>query len=358
MTLGTISFIAIEGHQGSHKYYIIQCPMRLIPRIFLFGESEISTQLRQSRALNAAKTTEIVNHLISQPESYILPPLVATVDENITFEPLDEKFPEIGRIQIPLTARLIIHHGQHRSAAIQQVLSARAFLQSDTIAVMLVPDALLDRSERLFDGLNHVQIPRSRSERVLYESSDIAALVRRLIDDVPLFRQRVELEKTTISNRSTALFTLSGVYQATQSLLGLSKNADVETQHEKIAYDFWNELGKIIPEWRRLLQDETTSAYLRENYVHSHTVMLIAIGRAGKNLIADYPNDWRDRLSQLGSIDWSRTNAELWEGRAMVRGKMSKAHDSIALTTIAIKRALKLDLTEKEKEMENRLIRL
>jgi len=85
-------------------------------------------------------------------------------------------------------------------------------------------------------------------------------------------------------------------------------------------------------------------------------VTLIAIGQAAHDLLTRYPDDWRDRLHRLATIDWSRANTDLWEGRAMVRGKMSKAHDSIALSTIAIKRALGLELAEKEAELESRLI--
>lgn len=356
MSSGNISFAAIEGRQGTHRYYLIQCPLRLIPRLFLFDEGEVPSQLRRSRSLSSAKVADIAQYLASQPESYVLAPLVASVDEEVTFEPLDADHAQIGRIHIPLVARLVIHDGQHRRAAIQQLLTTQVALNTDTIAVMIIPDAMLARSERLFDDLNHLQPQRSRSKRVLHDNSDLAALVRRLVDDIPLFRQRVELEKTTISNRSTALFTLSGVYQATQALLGLTKNAAVEPEHIELAQDFWEDLGKIIPEWRQIIQHEMTSSYLRQHYVHSHTVTLIAIGQAGHELIACRPGDWREQLYQLVSIDWSRDNTDLWEGRAMVRGKMSKAHDSIALSTIAIKRALRLDLAEKEIELESRLL--
>jgi len=42
----------------------------------------------------------------------------------------------------------------------------------------------------------------------------------------------------------------------------------------------------------------------------------------------------------------------IWEGRAMVRGKMSKSRDSIVLTANVLKRAMGLPLTSKEQELE------
>jgi DNA sulfur modification protein DndB len=77
---------------------------------------------------------------------------------------------------------------------------------------------------------------------------------------------------------------------------------------------------------------------------------------AAHDLIEAYPHHWKERLRKLGQIDWSRGNTALWEGRAMVRGRMSKARDSVNLSAIAIKRALDLEITEKDKDLERRLL--
>jgi DNA sulfur modification protein DndB len=167
-----------------------------------------------------------------------------------------------------------------------------------------------------------------------------------------------ELEKTTISNRSTALFTLSAVYQATQALLNIDNKDVVSTECAKIAREFWRAIGSIIPEWRQIINREITASYLRQNYVHSHTVTLFAIGMAGHELLAHYPENWRERLMVLGDIDWSRDNKALWEGRAMVRGKMNKSRDSITLTVSALKKLLGLELTKREIELEEVLSNL
>jgi DNA sulfur modification protein DndB len=123
-----------------------------------------------------------------------------------------------------------------------------------------------------------------------------------------------------------------------------------------IAQHFWQELGNIIPEWRRVIKRKVTPFYLRQNYVHSHTVTLLAIGIAGHDLVAAHPGDWSQRLYALGELDWSKANIALWEGRAMVHGKMSKSHDSIKLTAIALKRALELKLSDQEQALERQLL--
>ena len=57
----------------------------------------------------------------------------------------------------------------------------------------------------------------------------------------------------------------------------------------------------------------------------------------------------------FGTVDWVRTNTALWEGRAMVRGKMSKMRDSISLTASALKQILGLERTAREGELERLL---
>jgi DNA sulfur modification protein DndB len=355
MLLDNYTFTAIRGRQGKYEYFLFQCPLRLIPRLFLFDEVEVPISLRRARSVSIIQAADIAKYLIAEPETYILAPIVATTNKPIAFEPTSNEQDVIGHIKIPITAQIILQDGQHRRLAIQQLLSKTTALENDTIPVMLFPDENLTRSSHLYAILNNKQLKNSRSKRALYEDSDLAALVQQLIDELPLFQGRVELEKTTISNRSTALFTLSAIYQANEALLGVHKNDQIGIEIVDTAQRFWNELSNIIPEWRKIIVQEVSPFYLRQHYVHSHTVMLVALGRAGNELIKQYPDDWPIKLRTLEQIDWSRSNVTLWEGRAMVHGKMSKATDSIKLSTNAIKRVLGLKLTKEEQELENLL---
>ena len=357
MSTGYYSFLAIRGHQGGYTYYMTQCPLRLVPHLFVFDEAEVPSVVRQLRSLNPSRVKELVHYLTFQPNDYILAPLIAVVDREVTFEPLINDLQEMGQLQIPLTAQLVIHDGQHRRAAIKQILVENPSLSNDTVPVMLIPDPNLIRSPRLYADLNQEQGRRNLSQRVLQDQNNqLAVLVRQLIKEIPLFQELTELEKTTISNRSTALFTLSAIYQATRALLGVGRRDPVTPQQAVAARQFWQELGQIIPEWQQAIRREVTSAYLRQHYVHSHTVTLLAIGITGHELITTYPDNWLERLSVLGKLDWSRNNTDLWEGRVMVRGRMSKAKESVQLTVNALKQTLGLPLTEKEQTLEKQLI--
>jgi DNA sulfur modification protein DndB len=358
MNTGFLDFVAIRGRQGQSDYYVIHCPLWLVPRLFLFDEVEVPVALRLGRTLNSATVAELTRYLSMHRGDYVLSPLVASMDCDVTFEPFRTELADAGKLSIPLTTHLILQDGQHRRAAIQHVLMTHPDLGDDTIPIMLLADSHLSRSQRLFLDLNPEKTRRTLSQRVLHDQdSSLAALVRQMVESVPVFKGMVELEKTTISNRSTALFTLGAVFQATQALLGIQAREPVAATEAELARRFWTELGQMIPEWQQAIQRKASPAQLRQRYVHVHSVSLLAIGMAGHALIQAYPDDWQERLGALRGLDWSRSNAELWEGRAMLRGKMSKTRESIHLTANAIKQALGLPLTENEVALERAMRR-
>ena len=42
-------FPAIKGVQAGHEYYVTMCPLRIIPRMFLFNEEELPPEMRAQR---------------------------------------------------------------------------------------------------------------------------------------------------------------------------------------------------------------------------------------------------------------------------------------------------------------------
>ena len=56
-------------------------------------------------------------------------------------------------------------------------------------------------------------------------------------------------------------------------------------------------------------------------------------------------------MEALRKVDWSRSNP-LWEGKAMLGGRINKTQMNVALTTVAIKQVLGLELTPEEKKVE------
>jgi hypothetical protein len=232
---------------------------------------------------------------------------------------------------------MFVQDGQHRRAAIEQLLTDAPSLHDNTIAVMLFPDPMLDRSPAIFSALNQQYVQRNASRRVAHDPvRPLASVARRITEEALIFQGRVDYERTTIFNRALAMFTMNAVFQATQALLEVGEQAEISDEQAELALRFWTVLGEIIPEWRQVIAGETSPAALRPHFVHVHSVTLLAIGCAGATLAAAYPRDWQTKLAAWAALDWSRRNPA-WEGRAMLQGRMSKKHTSIQLTANFLK---------------------
>lgn len=352
----TVSFPAIRGIQAKREYYLVMCPLRYITRLFCFDEKgEVPAEMRAQRVLNQSRVPEIARYIIENNDNYCFSAITASVDGDIEFIPVAERGGNrnIGTLIVPMEARFIVNDGQHRRAALQLALQECPELADETIAVVLFIDAGLKRSQQMFADLNKHAVRPTRSLGILYDQRDpMAGMVRNLVQRVPVFDGHTELEKTTISNRSTKIFTLSNIYQATQMLLRKNKKDPVFEEDEILAYEFWMEMATHIPEWQQIADGDVVAVTLRENYLHVHGVALKAMGIAGADLLKHYPNDWQTRLKRFKKINWSRRNKALWEGRAMELGKIRRSQDNIRLTTNVLKKRLGLALNEEEAILE------
>ena len=349
-------FSALRGLQAGGEYYVAMCPLKLIPKIFLFDEDEIPPALRAQRTLNRARVPEIAHYIIENSTEYVFSSITASIDGEVRFQPLEESGPHsnIGQIIVPMTARFIINDGQHRRAAIEEALKERPELGDETISVVFFVDGGLKRSQQMFSDLNKHAVRPTKSLGILYDLRDpLSQLARKLITAVPCFKGLTETAKTTISNRSIKLFTLSSIYQGTRALLNKPKNGRVSPQEEQLAVEFWTEVGKHIPEWKLAQEKKVSAAELRRDYIHAHGLALHVLGIVGRSLIASEPKRWKERLKAFSKVDWSRSNTKLWEGRAMVGGRVSKAHNNVVLTSAALKRALGLPLSPEERRVES-----
>jgi DNA sulfur modification protein DndB len=349
---------ALRGVQAGREYFVAMCPLKLIPKIFLFDEEEIPAELRAQRALNRARIPEIARYMTQNPTEYVFSSITAALDGEVRFEPFGESGTtrNLGRLVVPMTATFIINDGQHRRAGIEEALRERPELGDETISVVFFVDPGLQRCQQIFSDLNKHAVRPTKSLGILYDHRDpLSRLARELIATVSAFKGLTEAEKTTISNRSIKLFTLSAIFQGTRALLNKTKNGTVSREEGALAVEFWSEVAKLIPEWQLARERKVSSAELRRDYIHAHGIALHALGMAGNALISSEPKKWRERLRGLRRVDWARSNTKLWEGRAMIGGRVSKAHNNVILTTAVLKRALKIPLSPEEERVEAHL---
>lgn len=348
-------FPAIRGVQAGREYYVSMCPLRLLPRLFSFDEEELVPELRAQRTLNKARIPDIARYIVNNKDCYTFSAITVSIDGEIKFDTVGANGPtnfRMGTLTISMDARFIVNDGQHRRAAIVQALEDSPELGEETIAVVFFLDRGLERCQQMFADLNRYAVKPSASLGILYDHrSATASLARHLSLTSSVFKNLIETERSSLSPRSRKLFTLSAVHFATMELLVEKEVEDFTTSSQK-CLAFWEAVGLQIPEWSYVRESKMTSAEVRRDFIHSHAIVLQALGRAGRALYQLPEAERAKRLKRLRSVDWSRKNGATWEGRAMVGGTMVKSGQNITLTCNEIKRVLGLKLTPEEKTAE------
>lgn len=346
-------FSAIRGVQAGRQYYVTMCPLRIIPKIFLYDEEELGPEFRAQRVLNHGRVPEIAEYILESSD-YCFSALTASIDGDVEFTPYQDN-DSLGALHVAMDSRFIINDGQHRRAAIQLALEKDSRLGSETIAVVFFHDRGLERSQQMFADLNRNAVRPSASIGVLYDHRDkVAKLTRELVFTSDFLNSLVEFERTTLAQRSRKLFTLSALHAANLELVDGVTFTDYGDS-SKIVIGFWEAVAKQIPEWGLVHQSRMTSGEVRMDFLHSHSLILQALGRVGNTLLANSETQW-DVLSGLAGIDWSRRNAD-WEGRAISAGKVVNSRQSLMLTSNYLKRHLGLSLSHSEQETEDKFCR-
>ncbi|WP_057831077.1 DNA sulfur modification protein DndB [Colwellia sp. TT2012] len=348
------SFPAVRGTQAGRPFYIATCPLRTIPKIFVFDEEEVPPELRAQRTLNKSRIPAMVKYLVENPDDYVFSALTVSVDASVIFEETKaDNTPNLGTLKIPLDAQILINDGQHRRKAIEEALKERPELGSDNIPVLFFVDEGLTRSQQMFVDLNKYAVKPNTSLVDCYDKRDPSADVARyLANNLLPFKGFTEMEKSNISSKSGKLFTLSSIKQATRALMGKAPKETYTDEEKKVAEEFWSLVYKHTPEWQMVCNKELSPSLFRLEYIHAHGIGLHSLGVMGHTLLTEQPEQWRNTLSKLENIDWRKSNSELASRCINKQGRLSKATINIQLVANTLKTKLGLALSPEERALE------
>ena len=319
-------FPAVKGIQANKEYFTAMVPLEIIPKIFQFADEELPPEIRAQRILNKSRIPEMRDYIINNPESYVFSSLTVSVDGAMLFEPINEVDSMIGHISISMSARFLINDGQHRRAAIAEAIKINPDLKHEHISVVFYHDKGLKSSQQMFSDLNRYAIRPTKSINILFNSREESSIIaKEVVKDVSVFTGLTEKQKTTVSNRSKALFTLSAISTATIELL---KDVKFDMPEKtKLAIEFWNEVASNMPEWLAVMRQEKRSSEVRSGSICSLSITLVAIGHGGNKLLHTYPHDWKERIANLAKVDWKKDNP-IWNDLVFVNGKVAANRSS------------------------------
>ncbi|MPZ43821.1 MAG: DNA sulfur modification protein DndB [Betaproteobacteria bacterium] len=342
-----LSFPAARGRMGKRDYFVAMVKLNLVPKLFKFRDwAELPPEQRAQRVIQKNRIPEITNYILENEDGYLFSSLTASFDCDPNFQPVGD-LSDLGILEIPFEADLVINDGQHRRAAIEEALKANPALGDETISVVLFPWEDLDRMQQMFSDLNRTARTTSKSLNILYNHRDLMSQVTlALIERVDEFKGLVDKDRISLPLRSPKLFTLGALYDATSAIVGTVSEPDFD-QKRDLAIEFWEAVAANIPEWRKVKADDLKPVEVRQEFIHTHAVVLWAIGAMGQTLMSAHPEDWKDRLKTLRTIDWRRTNKE-WQGIAMSGSDVVNRRQSRTDTASFLKLKFGLKLTPSE----------
>nr|WP_308758547.1 DNA sulfur modification protein DndB [uncultured Anaerotignum sp.] len=347
-------FPAMRGIQANSEYFVCMIPLGILSKIFIEEFSDVLPEFRAQRRLNEQRIPEIRDYIINNRDSYVFSALAASVDGQVTFLPTKDSS-NIGELEIDVSATFLINDGQHRKAAILKAIEFDESLKDETIAVVLYRDKGLVRSQQMFTDLNKHAVNTSKSLNTLYDSKDpMAIMTKQVVSQVPFLRKYTDKEKDNLANYAAKLFTLNVFYDVNKRII---KNPFYIEEETKFLVDFWATIVANMKDWNDMDKGDLSKKDLRETYISIRGITLHAFGKLGNYFFSHPEYDFHKILTGLSKIDWSRSNLECWENRAITdKGRINRNEKGIFLTYIQIKRLLNLKIDNDEASREKQLL--
>lgn len=363
----SIKLPAVRGLQGGRTTYSAQIPMRMVERLLQLTEEELPPEMRAQRVLNKKRAQQIADYMIANPASYVLPSLTlmlkAEDDRDSTIFKTaneDDLYCNVGTLNLPLDARLMVADGQHRRAGIVEALKRVSVTSSDSVAhdtinVTIYPYKDLKAAQRMFHDINANAKKITGSLLDLYDHSDPWAWLARQIAK-HCFPDRIEMEKASVGKQPSILFTLYHLKRAVTTILNNTKlspkDEDFPGMEEvgPVLLDLFNPTIKNMSEWNPTSTGSTMFDHSRETQVCGHSVLLEGISEVLRQTLDKTKEEREDWLSRLGDFYWEK---EFWENVCVVQGRMSKTRDNVMRTAAVLFKHLAAGKVRMPIEFEN-----
>lgn len=308
---GPLMIPALRSKMGIWIYYIGFMKMRDISeRVSMVQEIHASESLQEFLQRRLRKRTpDIAEYLLSQEQRFFNSLVLGTYGGNPQWyelavrnqEPddkllLDELEGVIGFLKLSGDEILFALDGQHRVDGIRRAIEKDTTLENEEVSVLFVagviaqnrqddPDGF-ERTRRLFTTLNRYAKPVNKKDIIALDEDDVVAIItRRLVEEHPLFQDKVSItgvNSIQVSDRQS-FTTITNLYDVLNIYLEdpikeLPHQKRIRPSEEKIAElyqeteNLWREMVASYESLQRLQNsnptDEVAALYRTRNGGH------------------------------------------------------------------------------------------
>jgi DNA sulfur modification protein DndB len=308
----------------------------------------------------------VISTYLKENDDYILPPITLNVGSDIRCFTTEANAPTRSvSILMPPGFKCYVTDGQHRIEAIREALDHKPDLQLHAVAVNLVFEDDIDQIHQDFaDCAQSKPIPNSLLA-AFNSRSPLFSLLKRVTEEVPFFRGRIDRTSKSIGKTSLNLFTLNQIrFSVAELLLGnsivsadeLNKSAGerLSSTHKDFYEDgivwFYNTLAKYNPHWKSVSEATGVTVPIdipdhRTNFVDFTATGLQVISRVGYAIMWTKRGGVDDReelIRKLAEIDYRRT-AKLWQGNIIEDENLKTNRGPVNNAVSAVKKAIGLE---------------
>lgn len=284
---------AIKTGLGIWKYYISTMTYAQIANYIkwpdeLYTSQKLSHMVQKSIAFTNKKA--ICEYIETEKERFFNSLVLAVYGgepqwyEGV-FEQEGEEFYNIGVLEFTGEEKIFPVDGQHRVAAIKQIVGKGEKKLYEEVPVIFIAHEDSDegrkRTRRLFTTLNRYAKPVSLSDIIALDEDDIAAIVtRRLVEEASLFsdhRISIGRSESISKNDNTSFTAIITLYKCNEYLLksylydkGIGEKIEIFKRYRKpetmikdfyqYVLKFWKLLSEKIEDISLYLKDEKSSA--------------------------------------------------------------------------------------------------
>ncbi len=292
VTFDNATFPSIKARMGSIEYFVTTMTFSDVAKWIKQPSktSETSTDFKTwlQREIDPARLRKIAQYLSERDQRFFSSIVVGIFDGEPNWFPVivtespvlgdviisERTKTSMGVLQLSGSEQSFSIDGQHRVEAIKAALRDSPELATDELSVIFlshkVSNAGRERTRRLFTNLNKYARPVSQGEIVALDEDDAFAIVTRgMTDEFRPLRGLISYTKTANLRPSDHVGVTStvGLYQLIQLLprakgsksLRKLKDGPAEKHEEEIkqirenAENFWNVLGRSVPEMSKVL---------------------------------------------------------------------------------------------------------
>lgn len=379
---------AMASVQNGKLMFISSVKIGALVGLLETEDARLSLEQRRQRRPDFARIPKMAEYLRGDPWAYSA--ITVALSGSFEFHPLSSTAGEktrLGRLRIPrgYKARSVIIDGQHRFFSLRSALGLepkfiryelpeekKKNLADENIGIIFYVFAEDSEgvrwSQQYFHDLNCLGVATSRSLGIKFDRRrPLNRLTVHIADRAQPFVGRIEAEQQSCGPSNHNLFTLSAIKNANDDLLGPVDENNYTAKFDQ-ALEFWNEVGKVFPEWTELPGHK-----VRDEFIHGYGVALSAIGLAGRTILEKPSPDICSRLARLKSLDWNRwlkdSHGKLalsekgerqantfWNGIGMVGSRVQNTSANVRNMSLLLKKTMGFELGDKD-EMELRFAR-